>query len=200
LTPEKIGNYKAEFNDRILGSDEFWESRRGAQFLTMVSFGNVELIGSGPRMDPHHMKAWQVLPNDRDVYPKCLAKKENPAGESRSGVRTVDATTLGAFPIRCVLTSGNLKNNHVYLNDAAALFPAQCQGGATRADAGRPVTLRFDDGTEIETDVVRSRGLFRARAPWGKWFRSRRARVGDTVEIDQRGDRHYAVRLKRKRD
>lgn len=199
LTPSKIEAIKAKYNDRILGSDDFWQSRSSARFLTLVRFSKVERLAFGPRMMPHHMKGWQCLPDERDVYPECLAKKAIRRTERPVRARAVDASTVGTFPIRRVLTSGNLRHHHIYLNDAVHLFPAQCLGGATRADAGKPVTLEFDDGTVAKTDVVKARRLFRARAPWGKWFASRRAQVGDTVIIERRSDRRYAVMLRQAR-
>ena len=98
--------------------------------------------------------------------------------------------------IRVSLTGGNLRNDHVYLRGHLDFFPADVLGAPnTRDGQGLPVTLRFaGTGEESVTDIPGDKLIFRARAPWGRFFGHWRLGDGDEVVIAKAGMRSYSVR------
>jgi ASC-1-like (ASCH) protein len=44
LTPAKINDLRDRFNREILGSDDFWVSRRDCRYATMIRFGQIKTI------------------------------------------------------------------------------------------------------------------------------------------------------------
>ncbi|GEM_PF-334231 len=193
LTPRDVERVRRDYNDWICGAAEFWRSRRQARFATLIWVRDVEPIRFGPRMRPHHGVAWQCLPDREDVYPGCLT--------STSSVRAVasrDGNRTSGKPVLITLTAANIQYGHVYLTGRADRFPPDAFGGPTRAQAGRPLTLHFARGVTIETDIVRTRNIFRSRV-WRSWFVDQGARAGDQVRLTPRGPRKFTVNLVRQR-
>jgi hypothetical protein len=83
------------------------------------------------------------------------------------------------------VTQGNLNNNHLYLTKALDLFPSDVIGGcnAGRA-ASRCVRVHWGGGV-VETDIDRSKNIFRKRAWLGKFFRANGVRAGDQVLLER---------------
>jgi ASC-1-like (ASCH) protein len=177
LTPARVARLKRDYNHAVLGATEHWQSKRNANYATLIWLREVEPIHFGPRLRPQRGIAWLALPEEADVYPHCR----------------LDAEALAATSVE--LTPGNLRNHHVYLRRILDRFPADAQGGRTKAEAGRPIVLRFRDGTPVETDIVGHNGLIRARGPWRLWFKEQRARAGDRVVFLPQGRRRFAVDL-----
>jgi len=97
-----------------------------------------------------------------------------------------------------VLTEGNLRNAHFYLTDFLDRFPADALGGRNKAEAGRPITLIWDEAEEpVETDIDRTKRLFRKRGWVRRFFEKTGAKVGDSILIAETGARTYAVQMGR---
>jgi hypothetical protein len=193
LTPRDIEGLRRDYNKWIGGGMDFWRSRKRARFATLIWLRDVEPVRFGPRMRPHHGVAWQCLPEREDVYPACrqCAHVEQPV--RRKGA----AATNGAATI--TLTEANIRHGHIYLTGLTHRFPPDCFGGSTRADAGHPLRLQFEEGELVETDIVRERNIFRSRA-WRSWFAEQRARAGDQVRLAPLGPREFRVSLIRRSD
>lgn len=175
LTPRAIDRLRRDYNEWIRADAAHWRSKRGARYGTLIWLREVERAAFGPRMTPHHGVAWQCLPDSADVYPDCLADRQG-------------------GPIDIALTSANIRHGHIYLRHCLNRFPADALGGSTRAQAGRPLCLRLDNGPTIRTDIVADRKIFRSRA-WRSWFADHRARPQDRVRLVPDGPRTFDVRL-----
>lgn len=77
LTPARITGLKREFNDRVLGSDEYWAAKRTARFATFAGLCAVEPVRFGPRFPVFCGRAWQRLPDSADVYPRCIFRSRS---------------------------------------------------------------------------------------------------------------------------
>jgi hypothetical protein len=98
--------------------------------------------------------------------------------------------------IRVSLTAGNVRNSHVYVRDHLGFFPPDVLGAPNARDGeGVSVKLRFAGTGEVSrTDIPSDKLIFRARAPWGRFFRHWRLAAGDEVVIAEAGTRSYQVR------
>ena len=172
--------------------------------IWLIWVRQVEAVRFGPRMQPHHGVAWQCLPESADVYPRCLAPREGSAkpqavqgGESRR-ITAPEARDAGASngAMLIPLTEGNIRHGHIYLTRHIGRFPPDALGGATQAEAGRPLRLHMEGDQVVETDIVKSRRIFRSRA-WRAWFARQRARAGDRVRLEPKGPRDFRVTLVR---
>jgi hypothetical protein len=65
LTPEKIAKLKAEYNDKILGDDDYWQMKFDSRFATLIRLKEVRAI-KPKRIYKNDWRAWVVLkkPND----------------------------------------------------------------------------------------------------------------------------------------
>lgn len=60
LTPAKIAKLKTEFNDKILGEDEYWRFKSDSKFAVLVWMKNVRKI-KPVRIDKKDWRAWVIL-------------------------------------------------------------------------------------------------------------------------------------------
>lgn len=85
LTPRGVLNLRRRFNERVLGSPEYWHGKSIARYATLVTVTEVETIAYGPdyRADPgwRPRSAWMALKDQACVYPACLG--ESLTGDAR---------------------------------------------------------------------------------------------------------------------
>jgi hypothetical protein len=122
--------------------------------------------------------------------PPGRARPRQPVGERERQASTPRGTIV------IELTQGNLNNQHVYLRRHLDFFPADSIGGPSRQDGeGRPLTVHFEGLPEpVETDIAGGNKLFfRARRPWGDFFRLHQLHAGDPVVIERLAAYEYRV-------
>jgi ASC-1-like (ASCH) protein len=174
LSPRRVEEVRRDYNECILGDEQFWQLKRNSRFLTLVWLRDVQAVAVGPDIPPLQGRGWAVLP-------------EEPAwrrGESDGRSFTIE------------ITDGNLRNNSMYVSGVMDRFPKWTIGGANRSEAARPVTLMLHDGPTIETDIVGPRKLLRTRC-WGAWFKRHGVKPGDRVVFTPLDEATYFVGLVR---
>ncbi|TVQ53756.1 MAG: ASCH domain-containing protein [Phycisphaerales bacterium] len=177
LTPKRIRQIVRDYNEWICGPPEWFRERaQYCRFITLIWLRDVQPVDTGPRIRPLQGAAWMMLEDD-------------PAWRC-------DRSHEQSFTIS--ITAGNLKHGTLYTTGLMDRFPEACQGGRTRAEAGRMLTLLLHDGPRVETDIVAPRKLFRTRC-WKSWFAKHDAREGDHVIFTPIGERAYQVGLIRGR-
>jgi len=71
-----------------------------------------------------------------------------------------------------VLTQGNIDHNHIYLREFFDRFPKDVIGGSSkRQSAGREITICWEGGVQVATDLDGTKKLFRARGWIEAFFR-----------------------------
>ena len=98
------------------------------------------------------------------------------------------------------LTGGNIRNGHIYLRTVERLLPPDVIGGPNAsAAARRHLTVTFDPGPTIETDVAEDKMILRARDPVRTFFAASGAKEGDEVVITRTAPHalHIALRPRR---
>lgn len=91
------------------------------------------------------------------------------------------------------LTQGNINNKHFYLRAAVSLLPKDCIGGNNKSIPGRSITVRFEGGASVETDIDGDKMILRRRAPIGEFFARSGCRSGDTLRFTRIADREFLV-------
>jgi hypothetical protein len=83
------------------------------------------------------------------------------------------------------VTQGNIDNSHLYLTEVMDIFPADVLGGEDESRAS-PRSARVLWGSEaVDTDIDRSKHIFRRRGWVGRFFREARVQAGDRVLLEQ---------------
>ena len=59
LTPRKIQKIYQDYNDRIMGAEDFWQSRRNCRYCTLIWLKNIEKIAPY-RIKTSGMRAWLI--------------------------------------------------------------------------------------------------------------------------------------------
>ncbi len=90
------------------------------------------------------------------------------------------------------ITAGGVNNDYLTLTTLRELFPDDVFGGPTEAEAARPVRVVWG-GDSVDTDIVRSGGIFRRRAWVGEFIRLHRLSPGDRVVVEQTAPYTYHV-------
>jgi len=113
---------------------------------------------------------------------------------------------------RCFIpiSEGNIKQHHVYLRSVLSFFPTDSVGGSDESQrAARPLTVAFDGGPTISTDIAgpdlharegRSAHYFfrNARsAVLRAFFERMRAQAGDEVVIRRESPCTYTIGLRK---
>jgi hypothetical protein len=80
---------------------------------------------------------------------------------------------------------GNINNNHLYLRSIVDLFPADVFGGANSSQAA-PRTIQVLWGDEaVDTDIDRTKSIFRRRGWMARFFKENCIQAGDQVVLEQ---------------
>ena len=93
------------------------------------------------------------------------------------------------------LTGGNIRNGHFYLRGALDTLPADSIGGANKTSSGRSVNVTFVPGGSVDTDVDGTKMIFRSRSLVSRFFKLSGACEGDTIILEQTGQRQFRVQL-----
>jgi hypothetical protein len=84
-----------------------------------------------------------------------------------------------------IVTQGNLDNSHLYLTEVLDLFPDDVFGGQDASQAA-PRTVRVQWGNEfVETDIGRTKNIFRKRGWVAQFFDANRIQPNDRVLLEQ---------------
>lgn len=188
LTPQRIREVRRDYNDLIRGEPSYWSWKRDARYLSLIWLKEVEPTARGPVIPELRGRAWVCLGDSASLAP--------PRSGPRPSTSTPGADKGLDDPFTITVTAGNLRNGTLYITGSEDRFPADAFGGATRADAGAPLTLILRDGPMVETDVVGPKKLIRSRI-WRTWFERIRAAEGDRVVFTPAGSRLYFVDLAR---
>lgn len=95
-----------------------------------------------------------------------------------------------------VLTQGNIDHHHIYLREFFDRFPNDAVGGSNKAEkAARDISIVWDGGPLVVTDLDGSKKLFRARRWIGSFLRHHDARTGDRVLVDEGAPYQYRIRI-----
>jgi ASC-1-like (ASCH) protein len=180
LTPRRVMQIKRDYGHLLHGADEYWRMKRNARFCTLIWLRDVEPISVGPEIGNLQGRAWEVF-------------EEEPAWRRRDPGRRGDPGD-GSFHVE--ITEGNLRHGSLYVTTVLEKFPRWTIGGATKADAARPITLMLHGGDTVETDIVGPRKLLRTRV-WRRWFAEHGARAGDHVVFTPIDRRTFFVGLAR---
>jgi hypothetical protein len=83
------------------------------------------------------------------------------------------------------VTQGNLDNHHLYLTEVLDIFPEDVFGGPD-ASLIAPRTVRVQWGNEVvETDIDRTKNIFRKRGWVAQFFGENRVQAGDRILLEQ---------------
>ncbi len=153
-----------------------------------------------PYRHPSGAVTWVVLEPDVVAALAGPGRIEKPAADETSrstAVRsTVAAVADGAGAVRIRLTGGNVRNFHIYLRSAAHLLPAAAIGGRNAGEAAREqMTVVFDPGPTVQTDIDGEKMIFRARGAVRDFFIRSGAQEGDEVLIHRTSPLDLHVRL-----
>jgi hypothetical protein len=98
-----------------------------------------------------------------------------------------------------VLTDGNIRNAHIYLRSVRDLLPADAIGGPDKGEAARSLTVSFDGGETVESDVAGDKMILRERGAVRRFLAEHRAQAGDEMVLGFSGDRTISVSFRRAR-
>jgi ASC-1-like (ASCH) protein len=190
LTPRRVSEIRRDYDHLICGEPQFWRWKRDSRFCTLIWLRDVEPIDEGPPIRPLQGVAWLVLDQQKSAT-------SAPRGDGRASAAPASAGTRASSPqgFAVTITGGNLRNSTLYVTQVIDQFPASAIGGATRAEAGRPVTLLLHEGPTVQTDIVGPRKVLRTRV-WGEWFRHHGARHGDRVVFTPLDGQTFLVGLR----
>jgi hypothetical protein len=80
------------------------------------------------------------------------------------------------------VTGGNIRNGHIYL--PLDFFPEDAIGGSNKTSAApRQITVVFQPGATVQTDIDRTKRILRNRAPVPDFFARANIAEGDKVRI-----------------
>lgn len=106
-----------------------------------------------------------------------------------------------ATPVRAtiVLTQGSLNNSYLQLTSALAIFPTDSIGSSSASNsAENRITVTFEPGGSVDTDIDGTKKIFRARSEVSKFLTLSSAKEGDFVDIERVEPYRYKVSLRRK--
>jgi hypothetical protein len=94
----------------------------------------------------------------------------------------VSSTGLSEACVR--LTGANIKSKHIYITAARNFLPKDVYGGSNKDDpAERLLTVKFEPGQTVQTDIPEGRNFLRDRGAVADFLARTGARVGDEVRI-----------------
>ncbi|ANC90827.2 hypothetical protein A6A40_02310 [Azospirillum humicireducens] len=94
------------------------------------------------------------------------------------------------------LTKGAIDNGYIRLTNALGLFPNDAIGGSNTATMAKgTVTVAFDPGPTVTTDVDGSKMILRDRGGTRAFFTSAGAMPGDQVLLERMAPRQIRIRM-----
>lgn len=94
------------------------------------------------------------------------------------------------------LTDANIRHNHIYLRKVLPFFPEESIGGSNHSAASiETITVQFDPGEKVETDLAGDKKFLRERGAVGDFFRRTSAKGGDLVLITRISSRNFKFEL-----
>jgi hypothetical protein len=110
-------------------------------------------------------------------------------------VRIPTASGSGADEVTLTLTDGAIRNGNLSIRNAVHLLPDSVFGGSNRsAVASGRLTVVFDPGETVDTDIASDKMTLRCRGAVSDFFRRSGARNGDRVAL--RRDTSGALRVR----
>jgi hypothetical protein len=168
-----------------------------------------------PYRHPHGAVGWVVL--DRSVT-EAIAGRVRPPMIATEAVRDFECSSFSAVirPTNILrpagpaarpvtghgseqratirLTGGNIRNGHIYLRQARHLLPEDVIGGPNAtAAASSLLTVTFDPGSTISTDVAGDKMILRQRGPVREFFALSGAVENDDAHVERTGI--YSLRI-----
>jgi hypothetical protein len=90
------------------------------------------------------------------------------------------------------VTGGNVRNKHIYL--PLDFFPADAIGGSNKTEmASRTISVTFNPGSTVETDIDRTKRIFRARRAVGDFFTRAGVKEGDSIRLSSSAPYRYEI-------
>jgi hypothetical protein len=83
------------------------------------------------------------------------------------------------------VTQGNIDNSHLYLTEVMDMFPADVLGGEDESRAAPRMVRVLWGGEAVDTDIDRSKHIFRRRGWVARFFNEGRIQAGDQVLLEQ---------------
>jgi hypothetical protein len=83
------------------------------------------------------------------------------------------------------VSQGNLNNHHLYLAKILELFPEDVLGGSDAGQAAPGCVRIYCDDEVIETDIDRTKKIFRKRSWLGRFFNRHRIQPGAHVLLER---------------
>jgi hypothetical protein len=140
--------------------------------VTEAIAGRAILSTAAAAHDRHGGAADPTIPPPAAVRPAAPPTRQLPAAETISGF--------------VELTGGNIRNGHVYLRKVRHLLPDEVIGGPNaQAAAVRLLTVTFEPGSTITTDVAGDKMILRQRGPVREFFQAAGACEGDKAFIER---------------
>ena len=100
-------------------------------------------------------------------------------------------------PRKITLTDANIKYGHIYVRSIRDLLPEDAIGGGNKAAAGVPITVVFEPGKTIKTDIAGDKMIFRDRSAVRDFLERSNLKGGQEIELEAQGDRRFVVRAAR---
>jgi DNA polymerase III subunit epsilon len=92
-----------------------------------------------------------------------------------------------------IVSQGNLNNHHLYLTRIREFFPHDVFGGSYAGRAARRYVRIQWENEVVETDIDRTKNIFRKRAWLRRFFDANQVQPGDRVLLEKLGP--YVYRL-----
>ena len=180
LTPKRVQKIRRDYNDQICGDASFWDDKRNSVFCSLIWLKDLQSIDNGPHIRPLQGVAWLCLEEE----PAWRKVTRNDGRGQHSPARSFSIT----------VTTGNIRNNSLYVTHVIDQFPEWSRGGKNRKSAAKSLTLMLHDGPTVQTDIVAPRNMLRTRV-WGTWFRKHGVKPGDRVVFTPMDEASYFVGL-----
>ena len=146
-----------------------WVTLEDAVATAVAAQGGARASSLPPAVAPADVKRPHV------VAPPPLTKRPTTSIDLALAAKSADAR-------RVIVTEGNINNNHIYL--PLDFFPEDALGGSNKAAAAaRTISITFQPGMTVETDIDRTKRILRVRTPVGDFLARAGVKAGDAVLV-----------------
>lgn len=140
----------------------------------------------GPDM-AFHLRPVQQSPISVMSQPDLQTARHELSGRTASSSSAPSADTRSV-----VITGGNIRNNHIYL--PLEFFPTDAIGGKNKDEAApRQLSITFQPGQVVHTDIDGTKRILRVRAPVGDFMARSGIVEGDKVVIRRNIPYAYSI-------